>query len=122
MSTLLPVFVLIRARNPTRRFWINRLAPAIVGLGPQRIWAPTPASAGCAVIDVLGTTSADSAVAAAGSRASGLVVGRNVVFDVGNEGRRLGRKEKDLRRRKRLENIRDTNGTDKTVGGWGDLP
>lgn len=30
----------------------------MVGLGPQRICAATPASAGCAVIDVLGTMSA----------------------------------------------------------------
>lgn len=88
-----------RLRNPARRFWISLLAPAIVGRGPHRIWVPSPASAGCEVIDDLGTTSADSAVAVVGSRARGQVAGRKVVVDVagvGREGRRLGREEKAL--------------------------
>lgn len=51
------------------------------------------------MIDDLGTTSADSAVAVAGSRARGQVAGRKAVVDVagvGSEGRRLGREEKAL--------------------------
>lgn len=58
MSVFLPFLVRILLRNPCLLFWISRVAPDMVGRGPQRICAATPASAGCAVMDVLGTMSA----------------------------------------------------------------
>lgn len=73
--------------------------------GPQRICEPMPASAGCEVTAVLGTTSAaaESAVvvvAAVGVRALGMrpAAGLLVKMPAGADrpGRRIGREEKDL--------------------------
>lgn len=101
-----PVLLLIRARKPTRRFWMSRLLRASVGRGPHRICA-APARAGCAEMEVLGTrsrgapSSADVVFVVDGEkRASGGWDDRKTMVggvEPGTVGRRLGREEKVLR-------------------------
>lgn len=56
-SVLRPLRERTRLRNPCLRLRTRRLERAIVARGPHRICAPQPASAGCAVMLVLGTRS-----------------------------------------------------------------
>lgn len=114
-SILRPVLVRMRLRNPCLRMRISRDGRFMFMYrrGPQRICEPTPASAGCDVIAVLGTTSAIAddppptaasaptavgpiVVAALGARSPtvGLLV--KMLGGADMPGRRIGREEKDL--------------------------
>jgi hypothetical protein len=116
-SVLRPDCVLTRLRKPWRRFWMSRVARAMVGRGPQRIWLAQPASAGCDVMARLGSRSSSSVVWQPASAAVVVVVVvAAVVVRVGDEsnvwfgarktvvvvdgcrrvGRRVGRLEKGL--------------------------
>lgn len=116
-SILRPVLVRMRLRNPCLRMRISRDGRFMFMCrrGPQRICEPAPASAGCDVIAVLGTTSAipvpptasaaaadaGAGVKALGMRgpAAGLLA--KMLGGAAIPGRRLGREEKDLCRLQR---------------------
>lgn len=116
-SILRPVLVRIRLRNPCLRMRISREGRFMFMYrrGPQRICEPAPASAGCDVIAVLGTTSAVAVPPTASAAAAAVVVAAAGVKALGmrspaaglrakmlggadRPGRRVGREEKDLGR------------------------
>jgi hypothetical protein len=109
-SILRPLFVRMRLRNPCLRMRISRDGRFMFMYrrGPHRICEPAPASPGCDVIAVLGTTSAipdpiaASAAACVGMKvpvgardpAAGLLV--KMLGCAEMPGRRIGKEEKVL--------------------------
>ena len=91
------MFVAMRLRKPWRRFWIRRLAPDMVGRGPQRIWLAQPARAGCEETAVLETRSRVASPVAVVVVAEGVNCVMVVVLVPG--ARKMGERERVVGRR-----------------------